>query len=337
MLEIIKTLGFQIDIETDETKEENEILFQNPTLVQSKLSTFFDSIQYPHKSDENFFNSLSFSDKSTLYPLMSYCLCHQEKVKQDIYLAKYLTPIEIPLHIAMTSKSIFSEGEEISLTQLLQECNILQNEFQDVCKQRAQLKDNEMQYYTMNQQLLVLKEERETMKHRIETSRRTLDDNRDLEMVCRITEAIRKEEEEAECLNQQFKQQQQISTDIQKEWASFEVTPTTLFSNALDARSILNDLHTKVTASLHLVRSDLLLRKTELENELNGIQKLLLIPECSNEDLERIISKRDVLSSTLKSKLIKFQDTPNSKQMSKIQMLKKVREKNVSILDHHHV
>jgi hypothetical protein len=146
-LEIVKTLGFQIDVETDETKEEDKILFQNPTLVQSKLSTFFDSIQYPHKRNENFFNSLSFSDKSTLYPLMAYCLCHQDKVKQDIYLAKYLTPIEIPLHIAMTSKIIVSEGEEISLTQLLQECKMLQNEFQDVYRERAQLKDDEVLYH----------------------------------------------------------------------------------------------------------------------------------------------------------------------------------------------
>lgn len=322
-IDILKTLGFHTDSEFDSSKDYYEALFHNPTLLESKLFRFFDSIQYPERSNVNFFHRLSIGDKSTLHPLIAHCLTHQESIKQDIYLAKYLAPIEMSMHITMTSKPISSEGQ-VSLIQLIQDYQLLQKEFQDLYMKRVELKDEELQYSATHQQLKVLREEEENLQHRIQKQMETLNGGHDLVLIFKTIEAIRKENETSEHLEQQFRQQEKILEKTQDEWNSYEVTSTNSLNDTPDIRLILDDLHGEVQAALQIIRSDLLPRKSDVENKLNVIQKLLDRSYCSDDDLNDIMLKRSMLSSALKSKIIELQDFQNSKQMSKIQMLRKV-------------
>jgi hypothetical protein len=322
-IDILKTLGFHTDSEFDSSKDYYEALFHNPTLLESKLFRFFDSIQYPERSNVNFFHRLSIGDKSTLHPLIAHCLTHQESIKQDIYLAKYLAPIEMSMHITMTSKPISSEGQ-VSLIQLIQDYQLLQKEFQDLYMKRVELKDEELQYSATHQQLKVLREEEENLQHRIQKQMETLNGGHDLVLIFKTIEAIRKENETSEHLEQQFRQQEKILEKTQDEWNSYEVTSTNSLNDTPDIRLILDDLHGEVQAALQIIRSDLLPRKSDVENKLNVIQKLLDRSYCSDDDLNDIMLKRSMLSSALKSKIIELQDFQNGKQMSKIQMLRKV-------------
>jgi hypothetical protein len=151
-----------------------------------------------------------------------------------------------------------------------------------------------------------------------------LNDSQDLHFILKTIEAIRKENEDTERLKQQLKEQEKISVQIQDEWNSYELTSKDSFSDTLDIRHILDDLHKKVTATSQKVRSDLHSRRNDVANELTEIQRLLDRPECSDIDLEDITSKKNMLSSALKSKMIELQDSLHSKKLSKIHMLKKV-------------
>lgn len=321
-IDILKTLGFHTDSEFDNYKDDCEVLFHNPTLLESKLFSFFDSIQYPESSNVNFFHRLSIGDKSTLHPLIAHCLTHQESIKRDIYLAKYLAPIEMPMQITMTSNPISSEGQ-ISLMQLMQDYQLLQKEFQDLYMERVELKDDELQYHATDQQLKVLCEEEENLQHRIQKQTETLNGRHDFVLIFKTIEAIRKENEDSEHLEQKFRQQEKMLEKIQDEWNSYEVTSKNSLNDTPDIRLILDDLHEEVQAALQVVQSDLLPRKSDVENKLNVIEKLLDRSYCSDHDLKDIMSKRSMLSSALKSKIIELQEFQNSKQMSKIQMLRK--------------
>jgi len=276
----------------------------------------------------SFINSISAGDRDAIYPILHYCLSNQEILKERMYLAPLLTPIQLPLDVTMTQR-------DDALAHLAQRYQSLQDEFKDVHSRYATMKKEEKQlnqksmrydFKTLQDEKVQLLDKIGDMEDKVgnsapETFQRLLD----------ATSMLRKEQDEEMRLRKRVDDQNRALESAKMKLKQVNHRHESIqalhgdHGNDASVDSILHGLQREVVEVTMTVRSDLVSERSALQEKIELLEQERDRPLCTEDDLEQIIGTRQELQEEyeIKSSLLGKEKTKSSH--GKIVMFQRVR------------
>ena len=310
---------------------------ENDKVVRSKIIPFLSALQCPQVSSENdeelssYANEIAAGNPAIIYPILLYCLSNQEMLKERMYLAPFLSHVQLPLDISMGQ-----HGNKLSELSSSYQC--LQDTFKKVYNQYIAVKKEEhgMKEKSLHCDLKTIQDEKVQLLDRIrdrENRFRSHSSSPDsFQKLLNATAILRKEQDDDIHLGGRLEEQKRGTVSNR--------TKLKLLKNRLQSiqalhghgisenpvESILYGIQREVAEVTMTVRSDLVSERSDLEREIALLKKERDRPLCTKEDLDFLLSTLDDFQKNLdkKSKLLEIEKGKRSQ--SKISMFQQVRK-----------
>ena len=269
-------------------------------------------------------NSISRGERSSLYPILNWSLSNLTSLKRRIYLAPFLTPIQLPLEVSM------KQGDD-NLIKLSQRYKMLQDEFKTIHKEYEEaLKNTKTAKAQMNVRRTTedLQEEKQQLLEKIESIRTSA--SPDLLTMYEATSALRKEHDKEIHLNMRL-DEQKTRLELEKARLNqfkrrYNTLKNTVGVGGTSIDIILEEMKKEVAETTMMVRSDLVTQHNDIKNKIEAIERGKDQPSRSEEDLNDIRSRRGQLKNDCQSKEQELKREEAKASHQQITMFKQVRD-----------
>lgn len=314
----------------------------NPRTIKSEIIPLLDQLEYHPKVISNisenesnaFFENISVGQKDEIYPILHFCLSQQDELKDRLYLAPFVSPIEIPLDITMKER-------DNMLSNLSQRYQMLQEEFVAAHKAylNAKRSDVEEESWELNHDLRTLQEEKVQLLDRIGAMEDIASDNDEFYHLFELTRELRKCQDDQVRLDARHPEQNRLLEEARiklKQLKGRHKAIKDLVSNDGDvssatAASILDEIRKEVAAMTMSIKSDLASQQHDIIENINKLEEENARPLCSEESLQNIVEVREELEESYASQLSCLQEEQSKVSQNKIEMFKKVRS-NINLI-----
>ena len=262
-------------------------------------------------------NRLCDGNRDVIYSILGFCLENYEKVKKRVYLAPFLTPIQLPLDLKMTQN-------DDNLNNLSDDYQSLQEEFKHKHMIYENMKKKDMELGRGNSLIKEIKN-LEKKKHQLLTQIKNLegkskDDSIFLRLL-KATTSLRREEEHHLNLKDQIKDQMHSLNEcntklkhVQRQFASLQTMVSS--DHGHSPGFLINELQKQLSETTTIVRSDLLSRRSELKQQIDEIEEFGNKITHTEEDLDTITGDIQQLEDEFNSKK-RILNTQKSTQSSR--------------------
>ncbi len=315
----------------------------------STPDSFHKLINLPPEELEIFIDKIAMGDKDTIYPILEYCLSNQDELKERLYLAPFLTPVQVPLDITMTQR-----GDDLS--NLSRGYQNLQDEFKVLYDEYRRLKeemmnDDEHSNQKGDQGLRTLQEEKVQLMERIGRMEDMASNNHDLYRLFELTRELRKCQEDDVRLRQYKCPEQKNALEaargklkhLQSRYDAIRAlisnddeegtggrsgsqplsSSQSSSSSSPAADNILNEIRKEVSSMTMSVRSDLLSQKADIETKIAKLEEANSMPLRTKDELEGLIKTRTELEEEYDTKGSLLSEEQKKASNSKIVIFKK--------------
>ena len=247
--------------------------------------------------DENFqvwFEGLCHGEKDVVYPILEYCFLNYPSLKKRAYLAPFMTPIQLPLDIAMSQR-------DDNLSTLAKRYQSLQEEFRDVHKQYEEMTKHhrDLERNKLKEEVESLREEKEQLVNQVENLKvEDNSDNQDFVNMLNAITSVRKEEEEEMVLNDRMEEQNEaLRTGKMKlgELKNQQLSLKSFIKNdGGSSYAIMDEIQKRLNDITMVVGSDLTSKRNELNQKIHDLEqerKSDLHGTITDEDLETLSGK----------------------------------------------
>lgn len=271
-------------------------------------------------------NSISKGEMSSLYPILNWSLSNLPSLKRRIYLAPFLTPIQLPLEVSM------KQGDD-TLINLSQRYKMFQDEFKTVHKEYEEAvkkteSDKADTDLNIRRTTKELQEEKQQLLDKIESIRTSA--SPDFLSMYDATSALRKEHDKEMQLHLRLEEQK---TNLEFEKARlkkfrrrYNTLKCTVGVGGTSIDTILEEIKKEVAETTMMVRSDLVSQHNDIKRKIEAIEREKDQPSRSEEDLNDIRSKREELEEECQSKAEMLEREEAKASHQQISIFKQVRK-----------
>jgi len=296
-------------------------------LVENECLSFLSMLRYKdipiqEENIQPWINRLCSGDKDIIYPILHWCFSNHANLKKRAYLAQFLTPIDLPLEVTMTS-----EGENIM--KISEQYQKLQTEFKEVHKifelvKREETKGN------IKGAVRDLQEEKCQLLERINDHKDKKSDDDSFPKFLELISTLRKEQDNEMRLNERLVDQKRALALGEMRLKQLQRRQKTLRSmtNSVGGASIniaMGEYEEELTEMTMMVRSDLISERNILKRKIEELEKDKLEPTCTEDDLEEVQFMRKELEDKEKLKKEQMKKEQLKSSNSKVTIFKQVR------------
>lgn len=296
-------------------------------LVENECLSFLSLLRYKEIpiQEENiqpWISRLCSGDKDIIYPILHWCFTNHANLMKRAYLARYLTPIDLPLEITMTS-----EGAQIM--KISEQYQSLQREFKEVHKHFDLVKKEEKKD-SLKAAVRDLQEEKLQLLDRINNHRDQRSDDNLFPKFFELTSALRKEQDDEMRLNERLVDQKGGLAIGETRLKQLKRRQKTLRSmtTSVGGASIniaMNEYEEELAEMTMMVRSDLISERNILNRKIEELEKEKNEPSCTEDDLEEVQFMRKELEDKEKLKKEQMKKEQSKSSHSKVTIFKQVR------------
>lgn len=234
----------------------------------------------------------------------------------------FLTPMDLPLQISMTSKH---------LAPLAQNYRNLQREFREIHTNLTDLKDTEKSLNDTKEKFKALSKEKNYLANRVQNNMNTITHDDGLNILFQKMIDIRKQEIEASRIGKFLEKERAINVALQQELDRWNVAAAEFPVKTTNMDSIIENIKHQIAVTSKNVQSDHSMSKKKLEEDLIAKIRLLERPTITTSSLEESVRHRNQTASILNSRTRELRHLHDTKSTTKIQMLKRVSLNDVSL------
>ncbi len=343
LIQILLNVFASIDTTNTGINKLNEgarMYHENEDAVEKVVIPFLSTIQYPFMPKdedelETLVTAIANGSQRSIYPILLYCLENQDMLKERIYLAPFLTTVQIPLDITMTQR-------DDALSDLSRRYQARQEEFKHLYAEHKNTKKelNSLEQKSTEDDIEMLQEEKEQLLDKIgemeDRVRRSGSDFESFQRLLDATSALRREQDEDNHLCQKLSEQKRIeeSTTLKLKQAqkrhefsrAFHCGNSNEVAHDLDSQSILDGIRKEVAEMTMHVRSNLVLERNELQGRLKALEKDRDRPVRTEEELKEVTAKLKGLKEEHDSKLKLLEKERLNSSHKKIAMFRQVSQ-----------
>jgi len=293
--------------------------------VENECLSFFSMLRYKeiptHEEDvDPWINGLCNGDKDVIYPILYWCFSNHEKLKKRAYLARFLTPIHLPLEITMSV-----EGQKVMTVS--EHFQMLQCEFKEVHKHLEALRKKEGDD-KLKDTVRDLQEEKCQLLDKLNELKDQRNDNHSsFDTFLDLTSALRKEQDKMMCLQERIVDKKRALSLGEARLKQLQRRQKTLRSitNNIGGASIdtaMSELEEELAEMTMEVKSDLISERNRLKKKIEDLTKEKLEPLCTKDELEEIQLKCNMAEEEYKVKKEELRKEQSKSSHNKVAIFK---------------
>jgi len=262
---------------------EHDVDVRNEGIENTAMRIFrtFAILKFDYQGDpQQLQNSLQSGDRELFYPLLSHILSKLPDLRKRAYLAKFLTPIDVP-------EEMFADPD---IMEKFQQYKDLQEQFKITHKETERIRGTSLQPTELKREVSQLEEEKSQLKTKINKLEQRLKKNENFNELYEVTSKLRKEQEVEVKLAEQLmeremslKQEENRYFQAKKKLQDLQLAA----SNNSSGEELLQKLKEDVEMTQNYCKGKLPEDIKQKETRLVQVQQVLNRPPVTDRDIER--------------------------------------------------
>jgi len=265
---------------------------ESPEDMAHRMLKFLSVLKYtPECSVQEFQAGVITGEKSVVYQTLAWVLQNVETLKTRAYLGRYLVKVEVPAEILQDD-----EVEKIN-----QEYLELLEEFKTVHKATDKLKSNQYTAADIKKDIQQMEQENEQLTKTIERKKARVESMSNINELLAAARSLRREQErQANILEQRHSQKTAVQVAENKyQRLMIQLKELRAASQNMSVEKLMLKLEEEFKSTQYLVEEKLPKELAAKKKSCNNIQKVLLEPAMTEDDVEELLEKAQDLQTEL--------------------------------------